>query len=145
MPEDRRQHGAVHGRHLLRGVEAGGAEMRLADQAEPALAAWRAPGEDDVVALRDIRDALADLLDDAAPSCPSRKGNHSVPKTPFFAERSVWQTPLARMRTSASPGPGCGNEELLDHSGFAGLAGDDAARGNRIGHAENLLVLLSIW
>jgi hypothetical protein len=41
-----------------------------------------------------------------APSCPSRNGNASVPKTPFFAERSVWQTPLARMRTSASPGPG---------------------------------------
>ena len=41
--------------------------------------------------------------------------------------------------------PGMGDQEVLDNSGFAWLVGDDAARGNRIGHAENLLVLLSIW
>ena len=80
--------------------------MGLTDQAETALPAGSAPGQDDMVAGSDVGDALAHLLHDGRALVPEQERKSSVPKTPFFAERSVWQTPLARMRTSASPGPG---------------------------------------
>src|SRR4051812_5864197 len=51
----------------------------------------------------------------AAPSCPSRIGGEPI--FPSRTCRSVWQTPLARMRTRISPGPG---SSTTIGSGFTG-------------------------
>ena len=59
------QLGAVGQRHLLRGVVGVEAVVRPAALAGPALAADRAPVQDDEVAGLDVGDALADRLDDA--------------------------------------------------------------------------------
>ena len=78
---------------------------RPAAQAPAAPAARRAPPEDDVVAARGVLDALAGRLDDPD-ALVAEQDRAGVPQPVSSMCRSVWQTPVASIRTCTSPGPG---------------------------------------
>ena len=105
--------------------------MRLTGQAETARAAGGTPGQDHMVAGRDIGDALANLLHDARAFVPKQEGK------PLRAEDAVLRGEIgvtdpagqdAHQRFTRSRRV---DGELLDHTGLPRFASDDAASDDR--------------
>jgi hypothetical protein len=92
------------------------AQVGLAGFAELALAAFRGVQRDHVIAHLDAGDALADGLDDAAAFMAEDAGEDPSGSAPERVKASVWQTPVATMRTRTSPALG-GMTRLLRWTG----------------------------
>ena len=129
--EDRRERDAVHRAHALLGVQAGGAEMGLTDPAEAALAAGRTPGQDDMIARRDVGDALADLLHDARALVAEQEGKPLGPKDAVLDGEIGVTDPAGQDAHQRFTRSRRVDGELLDHTGLPRFAGDDTAGHDR--------------